>query len=151
MGTIYFTVGLPRSGKTTFRSEFIKHNEVVIISADELRYLIYGQRFFANGENFVWGVNNIMLEGLLSQGKNVFVDECGITKDRRKNIIRLGKKYKYKIICFYFDIPKEVCIERANKENDDVILSVIERMNNNFEKPDESEGIDKIVYRHLQR
>ena len=52
--TIHVMIGLPRSGKSTYVKNFLRKNlKCVVVSADQLRYLVYGQQFFAGGEDLV--------------------------------------------------------------------------------------------------
>jgi predicted kinase len=130
-------IGLPRSGKTTFANAY--RGLFPIVSADEIRMLVHGQRFWADGEDMVWAVRNIYLKMLFQQGVSFIVDETNTTKVRREPIIKLAKEHGYKVEGIWFQTPTEVCIERALKDTDSKLIPIIERMEKQFEPPTEEE------------
>jgi len=143
MSNIQIMCGLPRSGKSTW----IKSNKTneVIISADDIRYLVYGQRFWGDGEPLMWSIRGMMLEYLMQQGVNIIIDETNTTKERRKPIIKLAKKYGYSIIGNVVEGASEkVCIIRAEKEGQTDLIPIIQRMAKQFELPEKSEGFDEL-------
>lgn len=147
MKTIIMACGLPRSGKTSFRNKLLNEKaNIFTISADELRYLVHGERFNSKAEDVVWFIRSKIFEYILQQKKNVFVDETNTSAKRRKPIIELAKRFNYKIICVYFDISKEICIERAKFVNDEDIIPIINKMHAQFEPPEKEEGIDEILH-----
>lgn len=141
MSIIKIMCGLPRSGKSTW-IERNRDNEVVI-SADELRYVVYNQRFWADGEKLMWGIRDVMLKYFLNQGVNIIIDETNTTKWQRKPIIELAKKAGYVIIGYLLDYAMHECIERTG-EDKELLTPVIERMHEQFEPPTVEEGFDKI-------
>lgn len=140
--TICIMVGLPRSGKSTWIGK--TRNKEVIISADRLRLEMYGQRFFSGGEAFVWATRDVLLKIILDQGLDIIIDDTNITIERRKNIIKLAKKYGYNVSCIFINTPSEVCISRAIDTEQHDLIPVIENMNSLLELPTMEEGIDII-------
>lgn len=139
--------GLPRSGKTTWCK--LNRGQRVVISADDIRKLVYGQRFFGGGEALMWAIRGIMLENIMQQRVDIIIDETNTTAARRKPLIELAKKRWYWIEFIHIDTPAEVCIERAKAEGDDRIIPVIERMAGQFEMPTREEGFDEIITQHI--
>lgn len=134
-------IGLPRSGKTTLRNLFLLgHREYVTICADDLRYSIYGQRFYSGGEPIVWMVRGYMLESLFQNNTNILIDETNTTIKRREPIITQAKKYGYEVIGVYVNTDISLCRLRA----DDIILPIVDKMHDQFEVPEISEGFDAI-------
>lgn len=144
MGRLTMMIGLPRSGKST-RVEKIKRDEV-IVSADELRYLVYGQRYFKGGEALMWSIRKILLEYLMKQDIDIIIDETNITKDIRKNTIDLAKKYNYQVDGIYMETKKEECIKRAKESNQEDLIPIIEQMSEKIEfiEPNE-EGFNGVA------
>jgi len=143
---IFITVGLPRSGKSTLRRIVMNRNQgIVLISADQLRFQLYGCRWYDEGENFMWSINEHFLKILLQNGNYIFVDETNVYEYARKKIIKLAKKYNYKIYCFHIDTSKELCIERAKKNNDLQMVETINKMNDKYIYPEINEGFDEII------
>ena len=144
MKTITMMIGLPRSGKTSWIRDN-KEGSAVIVSADELRWLIYNQRFWSEGENLVWSIREIMLKALLQQGVDVIIDEANSTRKRREPIFDLAKRYGYEVEARVILTDASICAARAMEENRFELLSVIERMNKQFEHPSKKEGFSYIA------
>lgn len=130
---IRILIGLPRSGKTTYANSY--RGLWPIISADELRYLVYGQRFWGFGEDLLWAIRKVFLVALMKQGIDIVIDETNTTKSRRAPIIKLAKEYGYRVEGIWFKTPPEVCIERAIKEGQEDLIPIIKRMADQFEPP----------------
>ena len=141
--TVFIMVGLPRSGKSTYVEQY--KGLRAIISADQLRYIVYGQRFWGPGEDMMWTVRKIALKMLMEQGIDIMIDETNTTASRRKPIIDLAKEYGYYVEAVVIETPKDICIERAKAEGDDNLISVIERMAGQYEsvQPEEVDYIYK--------
>jgi predicted kinase len=136
-------VGLPRCGKSTWVKEN-KTNEVVI-SADDLRYLVYNQRFWADGEALMWSIRSMMLKYLMQQGVDIIIDETNTTKDRRKPIIKLAKQYGYSIIGNIIEgYTPNMCTERARATGQEDLIPIIAKMAEQFEIPEKEEGFDEL-------
>jgi len=143
MPILYIMVALPRSGKSTYVKKHLTN--AVIVSADQLRLLIHGKRFFAKEEGKVWWVRNIMLQSLMEQGLVIVVDQTNTTTKRRKYLIDLAKKYNYKVVAVVIKTDKEVCKKRALDGGQEDLIPVIERMAKTFEPVTKVEGFDEII------
>lgn len=139
--TVYIMVGLPRSGKSTYADKYKGYK--AIVSADQLRYLVYGQRFWGPGEDMMWAIRKIALTMLMEQGIDIVIDETNTTAARRKPIIELARKHGYSVEAIVIGTPKKTCIARAIAEGDERIIPVIERMAEQYEPvlPDEVDCI----------
>jgi predicted kinase len=139
--TVYIMVGLPRSGKSTYAK---RHKGLcAIVSADQLRYLVYGQRFWGPGEDLMWAIRKIILKMLMEQGIDIVIDETNTTVSRRKPIVDLAREYGYFVEAVIINTAERVCIERAKSEGDDNLIPIIERMAGQFE-PVQREEVDYI-------
>lgn len=133
---LLLTVGLPRSGKTTFARAFSKDNGVPIVNPDSVRLAIHGRRFEALAEGFVWATARAMVRALFLAGHDmVLVDATNTTRKRRDE----WKSPDWRTVCHVIDTTKDVCIERAQAENDAEIIPVIERMAAQWEPLGEDE------------
>jgi len=149
MKQLMFTCGLPRSGKTTLRNYIVENTDLFIISADEIRMLVYGQRFFKQGEEIVWSIRNKILEYMLQQNKTILIDETNTSIRRRKPIIELANFFKCNATCLYLETPLDICLKRCL--NDDSLKAVIERQNKYFSIPLPEEGADIIKLNHNKK
>jgi predicted kinase len=146
---LIFTIGLPRSGKTTVVNQLRgRFEQFIKISADDLRWLVYGHKFFSCGEDYVWAARKTMLRYLLSQGFPVIVDETNTTKERRNDIIKYCRYEDYKVWGLFVNTSKETCIQRIYDEDTIEEVSLIkatERMSDQLNKYMYlSEGIDRL-------
>lgn len=135
-------IGLPRSGKSTWADE---HKEgKVIMSADRFRMLIYGQRYFAGGEELMWATYNVALKVLLDQGIDIIIDNTNVTKAGRKKLIDLAKSYGYEVNARWVHTDYHTCIINAYDVWQDDLIPIIEKMAVQFEAPTLDEGFTMI-------
>jgi predicted kinase len=148
MKKMYMLIGLPRSGKTTFRNQLIKQKtiDLTVVSADELRMLMFNKRFDVDNEPLVWYHRKIFLRSLMVHGKNVLIDETNTTIARRKGLFDLCEQYKYDCIGVHIATNRDICVSRALEDNDNDIIPIIDRMNNQFEKPNLIDEGFKMIY-----
>jgi predicted kinase len=124
------TVGLPRSGKTTWA----KSQAYPIVNPDSIRLAIHGQRYVDQAEQFVWATAKAMVRALFLAGHQfVILDATNNTRKRRDDWQLPNEWATY---FKYFDTPWAVCLERAKEINDEKIIPIIERMSTQFEPLD---------------
>ena len=141
---IYVMCGLPRSGKNTWIDDH--KADKVVVEAGQLRYLVYGQRFWDEGEALMWSVHDVVLRMLLQQGNlDIIINECNVTVKRRARFISIANEYGYEAICVHVPTSRQECIDRAQKLDDPRIIPVIQRMFNEFQKPTLEEGFSGII------
>ena len=127
MKKLICTVGLPRSGKTTWAKEQLSP----IVNPDSIRLALHGQRYQPEAEHFVWAIAKVMVRSLFLAGHDfVIVDATNTTEKRRKDWV----SDEWETVFHHIKTSKEVCIERAQSANDAEIIPVIERMSENFEE-----------------
>lgn len=121
MNTLYLTVGLPRSGKSTWA----KQTQCPIVNRDAIRLALHGQPFIKEAESMVTAIEDYMVKSLFIAGhKAVIVDATHLKKKYRDRWLNNEWEVRYKI----FNTPKQVCIERALKDGKEYLVEVIERM-----------------------
>lgn len=122
MNKLIITVGLPRSGKSTWAKE----QNIPIVSPDSIRLALHGERWNALAEPFVWAIAKVMVRALFISGHDtVILDSTAITKFRRND----WKSNEWVRLFKEFDTSKEICIERAKATNQEDLIPVISRMN----------------------
>lgn len=115
------TVGLPRSGKSTWA----KSQSYPIVNPDAIRIAIHGQRYVAEAEPFVWATAKAMVSALFHAGHSVVVlDACNNTRKRRDE----WRSKEWDIVFKVIPADALTCFERAKAEGDEAIMTVIERM-----------------------
>jgi predicted kinase len=133
---LILTVGLPRSGKTTWAKTWGKDNGCPIVNPDSVRLAIHGRRFESLAEGFVWATARAMVRALFLAGHDaIIVDATNTTRKRRDE----WRSPDWRTVCHVFDTAKEVCVERASADGDSEILPVIKRMAGQWEPLGEDE------------
>ena len=139
-------VGLPGSGKSTF-AESLKEQGYVVHSPDKIRNELNLHDIEDTKKVF-----NILYENIfndMEQGKDIVYDSVNLIRRRRKEFLRLIKKYNYEKICYVFIVPLEICKERNDmrvgysKVKDSEYLKMLNCFNPVFS----DEGWDKIIYK----
>lgn len=128
MSTLIRTVGLPRSGKSTWA----KTTGFPIVNPDAIRLALHGRAFFEMAEPLVWAIAKIMVHALFLAGhETVILDATNTTKKRRDEWDLKGISTQDKI----FDtLPKE-CVRRALAGGREDLVPVIQRMAQQWDLP----------------
>src|SRR5258708_44716 len=112
------TVGLPRSGKSTWA----RGEGCPVVCPDEIRLALHGQAFIASAEGFVWAIARIMVAALFRAGhKRVILDATNITYARRKE----WNSPDWHVGLQPFEAPKEICIARAHEGGREDLVPII--------------------------
>lgn len=135
-------IGLPRSGKTTYRS--CRNNVEFVISADEVRKAVYGARFWPPGENLMWAIRDLMLNYALNQPIDLIIDETNLSRNRRIKAIKKAHENGYFVHGLVFTTDADTCIQRAYKTEQEDLVPVIKRMDATKEMPSKDEGFDSL-------
>src|SRR5207302_1271835 len=89
------TVGLPRSGKSTWSQA----QSYPIVSCDAIRLALHGQRFLAAAEPWVWTIAKTTVRALFFAGhKTVVLDSTNTTRKRRDEWQSKDWETQFKVI-----------------------------------------------------
>ena len=148
--TLYITVGLPGSGKSTYVKNFIKDKDIEYLSSDSLRAVYGKSEEDQTVTPLVFGHIKRTVDEFLKDGKNVLVDATSVNRKERSDYINTAKKYGAKVVAIVFKMDRQGLIDRNKKRGEQggrvVPDFVIDKMLNKFEEPSYSEGIDVIIY-----
>jgi predicted kinase len=118
------TVGLPRSGKTTWA----RRQAYPVVNPDAIRLAIHGQAFVSRAEPLVWATAKYMVRALFLAGHDrVILDATNTTRKRRDE----WRTDEWATFFKYIGTSHEECYERAGEGSD--LIPVITRMALNFE------------------
>lgn len=121
MKRLILTTGLPRSGKSTWAQK----QGYPIVNPDSIRLALHGERFIEEAEPMIWLIAKYMVKALFFAGHDtVILDATNITFERRKFWVNVQWNVFYK----HFDASKEICIERAIKDNREDLIPIIKKM-----------------------
>jgi len=121
---VYFTKGLPASGKTTWANEFVKTNpDTIIVCKDDIR---------AKGiknEKEVIKVRDRLIREALGNKLQVISADTNLNPIHEETIRKIADEYKaeFEVVSFT-SVPVETCIKRDAGRSNSVGRSVIMRM-----------------------
>ena len=147
MHTLTILVGLPASGKSTF-AETLKDDNTVVLSSDAIRLELFGYENDQSNNSLVFTTLYARAKELL-QTKNVVIDSTNINREMRAKSLAPFRDMNIQRVAIVFDTPTEICIERDSMRTRTVGRDVIVRFANLYQRPDVSEGFDKIEYKKL--
>jgi AAA domain-containing protein len=126
------TVGLPRSGKSTWA----RSQSYPIVNPDSIRLAMHGQRFAAGAERFVWATAHAMVKALFLAGHStVILDACNNTRKRRDE----WQSEKWDTVFKVIPESELVCYQRASAEDYAEIVPVVERKVAEYEQLSDDE------------
>lgn len=134
-GKLSFLIAPARSGKSTFAAEWITEEDKdglprVVISDDQIRLALHGERYNRLAEPAVYATKYIILRTLVNSGYHVLSDDTHTTKESIERLLEIDKS----ATPIFIDTPYEVCLERAVNTNQFDLILVIGRMFENIRK-----------------
>jgi len=121
MKKLILTVGLPRSGKSTWA----RKQGHPIVNPDSIRLALYGQPFIEETESMVWVIARYMVRALFLAGHDIVIlDATNITRERRD----FWESEDWNCSNYYFKTSIRACIERAVKDNREDLIPIIKKM-----------------------
>lgn len=126
-GRLYFTVGLPRSGKSTLCKEWVKapsDRPRVIISGDDFRLAVYGDVYNRVGEAFVFATMDSAIRAHLIGGSDVIVDETSTTTETLMRYFLLDINAEP----IFVETSEEECLLRAIATRQEYLVPVIQKL-----------------------
>lgn len=125
MSNLYFTIGCPRCGKSTYCSEWAKEKSGrVIVCSDDIRYALHGHRYIPEAETMVFGIKHVMIRSHLARGFDVIVDGTHSTKISVQRLLEISPN----AIPILIDVPADECKRRATATNKPDLHPVIDRI-----------------------
>lgn len=146
MADVYIMCGCPGSGKTTWLKNHVKPGSAVI-SRDTIRFSLLkeGEDYFSHEEE-VTAILWDQINGVLSDGRDVFVDQTSLNKRSRKWLLDHITGYD-KVNVIWIDTPLEIALERNEKRKGTkayVPRGQVRRMFFSIEPPSFEEGFFRI-------
>jgi predicted kinase len=148
-------VGVPASGKTTYRNSVNAANFVVVSSDDIIEELcanagVTYNEGFSKFINEATRIFNDKLGKALNNGECILVDRTNLTKRSRNAILsRVPDSYYREAIVL--PVPEmSTWIERlASRPDKQIPGHVLKNMVATYEVPTEDEGFDTVIFKHV--
>lgn len=145
-GKLIMTKGLPASGKSTWASEQLKHDEfrrdagahtLVVVTKDDIRNELFKKDWNFDKEKEVLRIRDFRISEALSKGLTVISADTNLAPKHETRLREIAKKYKavFEIKDDFLDVPLHVCIERDKGRDDSVGEKVIKEMAEQFLVP----------------
>lgn len=129
MKTLIGTVGLPRSGKSTWA----RKQGHPVVNPDSIRLALYGQAFIPDAEKMVWTIAHYMVSSLFIAGHDtVILDATNTVPQVRQQW--MGKDWDCRWVVFWAD--KVTCLARAEASGQPYLIPVIDDMANQWDISD---------------
>lgn len=142
--SLYITVGIPGSGKSTGIKKLLETVDAEVICPDDIREEVSGNAADQSQNEKVWKIAFSRLHKALKGDKSVIFDATSVNPKARKPLVKIGKQYKCEIVACVFPVTLQVAIQRQANRDRKVPDSVIENFYNRFKMPSVSEGFDRI-------
>lgn len=145
LSILFLPIGLPGSGKTQLRKEFIKYYEPFhVISPDDIRFKYLNSEetkiyYEELTEPQIWKEVDRQYLKALNTGHPIFFDATNLYHYRRERFIDTAKENGYLIAFYWIQIPFWLTDMRNNNRERKVPLEVMKRMRRSFDKPTEDE------------
>ncbi|AXH72845.1 MAG: AAA domain protein [Caudoviricetes sp.] len=151
MCNIIVMIGLPASGKSTFRNYICSnYTDMVVISNDDC--LEYHAKLQGVSYNAIFHDNDVqdtcknylkdLFSTSLEERKNILIDKTNLTLKSRNRILSILPK-EYKVHYVWFDIPRYVIdfniFERYINTGKNIPKKVIDDMEKFYQEPVETE------------
>jgi predicted kinase len=127
---LILTVGLPRSGKSTWAQQ----QGFSIVCPDAIRLALHGERYLAKPEPMVWLIVYIMVDALFLAGNDTIIIDATNTNEKRRREWK-EKFPNVEIELKVFDTSPAECKRRAVDTGQPDLLPVIDRMAAQWDLP----------------
>lgn len=140
---IYFLVGLPASGKSTYAQQMAS-SERIHLSSDLIRKELYGDESIQGNGKEIFQFMEERTRQAINNGYDVIYDATNL---RRRDRVKFCKKFpKVTKFCLVFPFDITQSIEWDNQRERHVGEKVIRKMANSYTPPDFDEGWISIFY-----
>lgn len=143
MPTLFYLIGLPGAGKSTWAKNN-SNNNTIVVSSDELRIQLYNDVNDSEHSNEVFSNMYNITRQLLLDNKNVIYDATGISSKRRTSFLKQIKDINCKKIAVYFATHIFDCLDNNSNRDRVVNEDAINRMYKCLSIPMYHEGWDEI-------
>lgn len=143
---LYITVGIPGSGKSTWRDAFVSANSnTIVVCPDSIRKEWFGDESCQDKGDKVFEEAFNRVKAGLNAGKDVIFDACSQSAKRRKPLVQLAKSCGAEAHAVVFNVDLALAKDRNAKRSRVVPDFVLDRMHSQWQEPSASEGFTSIT------
>lgn len=123
--TLYITVGLPRSGKSTWA----RKQGHPIVNRDAIRLALHGEAYIPAAEAMVTAIEEYMVKALFLAGNDtVIVDATHLAAKYINRWVDYAAAESIMVVPVIADTAPDECIRRAQVDGREDLIPVIKRM-----------------------
>ena len=141
---IYFTCGIPGSGKSTWCENNKDKLNAVVHSSDSIREELLENINDQSQNELVFTTLHKRVKEDLLNGKNIMLDATNLKRKNRLHFLRYIQNIPCKKVCVLFATPLDVCKNNNASREHKIPEDVIERMVRTYECPAYAEQWDEI-------
>jgi heterogeneous nuclear ribonucleoprotein U-like protein 1 len=151
---IIVMVGLPGSGKSTWRDNFLSDKSYVIVSSDdeiEAMAAADGTDYNRGFQNYIGkatAISQQKFKEAVNTHKNIIWDQTNLNPKKRKGILQQVPKH-YKKIAVVFEVDPDELQSRLDKREKStgkrIPSNVMQSMAKSYVKPSRAEGFDEVI------
>lgn len=121
MNKLILTVGLPKSGKSTWALE----QGHPVVNRDAIRLALHGEKYLQPAENMVSTIEAYMVPSLFYAGhETIIIDSTHL----RKRYVDRWRSSLWEIELKFIITPPNICIERAITDGEGELIPIIKAM-----------------------
>jgi len=126
-------VGISGSGKSTI-AKSMEDNNTVILSADKIRETLYGNDAIQGNGDLVFNILFKQIHVAFNMGYNVIIDNTNVTREARKYLLDIAKKYSAFPMAILIDCSVDRAMRNQEKRERKVPLEVVQRQYNRLQE-----------------
>ena len=151
MPKLYMLIGVPASGKSTWREQFFETNRAMIISTDDIlediaktQGLTYND-VFKDNIKFANKQMDVHMRVALETDMDIMWDQTNLTKkSRAPKLAKVPEHYEKIAIVFLTPEDEEWQRRLASRPGKNIPQNILMGMRDSMEFPDPEEGFDRI-------
>jgi predicted kinase len=135
--------GIPGSGKTTWRLR--NRPDDLVVCSDDIREELTGDPRRQERNSQVFALARARVDAALARGQDVVVDATNVTRDARRQWIKLAANHDTPCRCVWIECSLEQALRNNAGRDRRVPEDVIRAMANEFAPPCVEEGFVEVA------
>lgn len=147
MATVYFMIGIPGSGKSTYANKFAGENNCNVHSSDAIRKEFFNDQQHLSDDKIVWKTLKERVKTDLLNGKDCIIDATNISVKKRRQYFDYLKGVPCKKVALLMKTSFKESVNRNMKRPKEQVVPYysICNLQNAYQEPTLDEGFDEII------